>query len=225
MPRWPEIALAAAVLVAVAGAGEARMTWPHCHRGPDDDCPPAWLEVTLRHGEARLAVQPACHADWRHAWGIADARQTIRQWTGAAWSGGTGRLCIPLAPEVDEIVAVPLGGHCGYEGMARNAPGPGATLRRGGHAIMTLRGCHAAVQDLRFGGVALRFADSYGFGDAYAAGHFYGVYDGFGRQVVAPTDAAVFRIADFNTFHYRIDIRAGGSTRWRQPLPREDHGR
>lgn len=192
--------------------------WPVCPQWRDEPCPLLYLNVTTRQGEARLRVETACRGPWRHAWGQPDARQTIVQWLGTEAAEGEGGLCIPLAPEVNEILVTPLGGHCGYEGGEANAPGPGGRLWRGGPGRLALSGCHARVGPQAFGGIALRFADRYGFGDAYAEAHFYGVYDGFGSRAVGGTGASILRIADFNSFHYRIEILAGGSPGWRQPF-------
>lgn len=210
----------------LAGAARAADTWPWCSGGGDhDNCPPLYLNVTTAQGGAVLTVERACRSDWRHAWGEADARQTIQQWIDGAAASASGGLCIPLSNEVTEVRVATLGGHCGYEGMEVNSPGPGGVLQRGGAGSLPLTGCHARVQNLTFGGVALRFADGYGFGDSYATGYFYGVYDGFGDRAVGPTGASVWRISEFNTFHYQVEILAGGSLDWRQPLPEEDRGR
>ncbi len=211
--------------LAAATASDAA-TWPRCYAtGDDDRCPPLYLNVTTAQGKAVLAVERACRAAWRHAWGRPDARQTIRQWIDGAAATASGGLCIPLSNQVTEIRAASLGGHCGYEGMEANNPGPGGVLRRGGRGSLPLTGCHARIQDQAVGGITLRFADGFGFGDSYATHYFYGVYDGFGNRAVGPTGASVWRISDFNTFHYRVEILAGGSPDWRQPLPEEDHGR
>lgn len=188
--------------------------WPRCH--DEDDACTGYLTIVTDQGTARLSVERSCRGGWRHQWGRADARRTIRQWLNADADRGRGRLCIPLAGPVDEIRIASLGGHCGYEGGEANTPGPGAALRRGGAASaeIALTGCHARVGDQRFGGIALDFADGYGFGDAYAAGYFYGVYDGFGRRGVGLTGASVWRISEFNTFHYRIEIFARGRPDW-----------
>lgn len=209
-----------------AATARAADTWPWCSGGGDhDNCPPLYLNVTTAQGGAVLTVERACRSDWHHAWGEADARQTIRQWIDGAAASASGGLCIPLSNEVTEVRVAALGGHCGYEGMEVNSPGPGGVLQRGGAGSLPLTGCHARVQGLTFGGVALRFADGYGFGDSYATGYFYGVYDGFGDRAVGPTGASVWRISEFNTFHYQVEILAGGSLDWRQPLPEEDRGR
>lgn len=209
-----------------AATASAADTWPQCFAaGEDDNCLPLYLNVTTAQGSASLTVERTCTSDWRHAWRQADARQAIRQWIDGAAASASGALCIPLSNQVTEVRAVPLGGHCGYAGMEINTPGPGGVMRQGGLASLSLIGCHARIQDLTFGGVALRFADGYGFGDSYATGYFYGVYDGFGNRAVGPTGASVWRISDFNTFHYQVEILAGGSPDWRQPLPEEDHGR
>jgi len=75
-------------------------------------------------------------------------------------------------------------------------PGKDVVLRRGsGSATTVLTGCHARIGDVAFGGIALDFADGYGFGDSYASGYFYGVYDGFGRDRVSPTGASLWQIS------------------------------
>ena len=123
---------------------------------------------------------------------------------------------MPLAGKVDEVRVTSLGGHCGYEDGEVNTPGPDITLKRGRYdpAGIALIGCHARVGDVRFGGVALDFADGYGFGDAYAAGHFYGVYDGFKNRGVGKTGGSVWQISQYNTFHYRVEILARGCANW-----------
>jgi len=196
--------------------------WPACYQWRDEGaCPILYLNVTTHQGDASLSVEDYCRGAWRHAWGQADARQVIRQWLDGTAARGQGSLCIPLAPEVDEIVVEPLGGHCGYESGEASKPGMGDRLWPGGPGRLKLAGCHARLHTQAFGGIALRFADGYGFGDSYAEGHFYGVYDGFGGRAVGGTGASVFRIADFNSFHYRIEILAGGSAGWRQPFYEE----
>jgi hypothetical protein len=196
--------------------------WPECDTGRDEaSCPILYLNAATHGGDAVLSVDRACTAAWRHEWRTPDAHQTIRQWLDAEAEPGAGAVCIPLGRKVDEIVVTSLGGHCGYEGSEANAPGASGRLRRGGGNRLTLTGCHARIATQRFGGIALRFADSYGFGDSYTEGYFYGVYDGFGRAAVGGTGASVFQIAAFNTFHYRIQILAGGSGDWRQPFPEE----
>ena len=204
-------AVLAASLVLYSAPGQA---WPRCH--DEDDACTRYLNVVTHEGSARLSVDRSCRGGWRHRWGRADAHQTIRQWLDAAAARGRGRLCVPLASRVDEIRIASLGGHCGYEGGDTSTPGPDVALRRGRipPAEIALTGCHARVGDQRFGGIALDFADGYGFGDAYAAGYFYGVYDGFGRRGVGLTGATVWRISEFNTFHYRIEILARGRLDW-----------
>jgi hypothetical protein len=212
----PELAQAAWRLGRAAG-------WPECRARRDEGtCPVFYLNAATRGGDANLSVDASCTAPGQHEWGRADAHQTIRQWLDAEAEHGAGAVCIPLGREVDEIIVTSLGGHCGYGGSEANAPGAGGRLRRGGPSQLTLTGCHARIGTQGFGGIALRFADSYGFGDSYAEGYFYGVYDGFGRVAVGGTGASVFQIAEFNTFHYRIQILAGGSPDWRQPFPEEN---
>ena len=189
--------------------------WPRCHH--DDGCSELYLNVVTERGQARLRVSETCGAGWHHSWGRADARRTIRQWLNDDSRHGSGHLCIRLASEVDEIRVTALGGHCGYPDGTANRPGPNITLRRGAgnSAVTELTGCHARIGAIAFGGVALDFADGYGFGDAYAEGYFYGVYDGWRRDAVRPLGASVWDISQFNTFHYRVEILAGGSGSWR----------
>ena len=83
----------------------------------------------------------------------------------------------------------------------------------------TLPGCHARIGneeigEVAYGGVVLNFADGFSFGDSYATGYFYGVYDGFGKGRVRPFGATVYAISEFNTYHYRIEISANGQAGW-----------
>ncbi len=205
------VAVLAAGLVLAPAPGHA---WPRCH-DEEDGCI-SYLNVVTHQGDARLSVERSCRGGLRHQWGRADARQTIQQWLDAAAARGRGRLCVQLHDRVNEIRVRALGGHCGYEDGEVHVPGPGSILRRGGAASaeIALNGCHARVGDQRFGGIALDFADGYGFGDAYAAGYFYGVYDGFGRRGVGSIGASVWQISQYNTFHYRIEILARGRLDW-----------
>ena len=218
-----------AALLPVSGHGQVAWRpddpwrWPDCSwSGPDFTCPKTYLSVNIRQGQAVLTVAVACVAPWSHVWLNADAHQTIRQWLDGDAASGEGGVCIALAPTVDEVVVTPLGGHCGYPGSIASMPGFGERLRRGGSARIELAGCHARIDTLGFGGIALRFADGYGLGDSYAQGYFYGVYDGFGDREVGGTGASVFRIGDYNTFHYRVEILANGSAQWRSPDLRDD---
>lgn len=196
--------------------------WPRCDR---DECPQAYLNVETDRGDARLSVSSACIGEWRHVWGVNDARRTIRQWLNADAAKGRGRLCIPLHPAVDEIRITSIGGHCGYDGedvtASKNAPSRDLVLRRsyGGTFSTILTGCHATIGTkdtgkVSFGGIALNFADGYGFGDSYTENFVYGVYDGFGSDRVRPFGVSLRAIGDFNTFHYRIDVLAGGRSEW-----------
>lgn len=214
----------AAALLGLAFANEAGAgSWPDCKpRGEDDDCPRYHLNITLRQGEARFRVDTQCRGTWRHAWRRADARRWIWQWTGDRAARGTGSLCIPLAEQVDLIRVKPAGGRCGYSVGDKNRPGPAFTLNRGGVSQTTLSGCHAGVGDQTFGGIALDFADGYGFGDSYATGHFYGVYDGFRRGGVAPFGTPLQEISRHNTYHYRVEILANGRTGWRAEFMEDD---
>lgn len=204
----------AVALTVIASAAQAE-PWPSCSAGESGVCPPAFLRVVTRGGDAVLSVEAACAGDWVHLWGSDDAHAEIRQWLDGAWSRGEGVLCLPIADEVDEVRVVPLVSHCSFEGIdVVSAPPSGGVLRRASARVLVVRGCHARVETMRFGGIAFLFADGYGFGDAYAADFFYGVYDGFGARAVGGTESAIFRIADFNTHRYRVEILAGGSSAW-----------
>ncbi len=98
--------------------------------------------------------------------------------------------------------------------------GGNVVLRMAIGATAVRSGCHARIGaaetgEVAYGGIALDFADGYGFGDAYAAGYFYGVYDGFGAGAVGPLGATVYAISAHNTDHDRVDIRVRGRTDWR----------
>lgn len=224
-PGLAAAGLLLAVLTAMQDAAAADATWPRCRPSRDDGCPRLYLNVITSQGDAALTVERRCRGLWRHRWGRADARQTIRQWLDARAAGATGSVCIPLEDRVSEIRIFSLAGHCGYGDGEATAPAIGASLRSGGPGAITLTGCHASIGEADFGGIALRFADGYGFGDAYAAGYFYGVYDGFGRRGVGPTGASVWRISEFNTFHYRIEILARGHADWGWNDDDDDDGR
>lgn len=226
-------------LLALMGTGAspeaATLTegWPGC-RG-EDGCSALYLNVTTRQGNATVSVDRACAASRRHTWRRRDARQVIVQWLDAAAGRARGSLCIPLHPEIDEIRITSAGGHCGEQAVPEIAsaslPGGNAVLRRasGRPATVTLPGCHARIGnaqagEMAYGGIALNFSDGYGFGDSYAAGHFYGVYDGFGGDSVRPFGASVYAISEFNTYHYRVEILAHGRDDWMWDT-REDNGR
>ena len=224
------MALACLITAQVAAAEDG---WPRCSR--DDDCPGLYLNVVTRQGDARLTVDGSCAAAWRHVWRERDARQTIVQWLDAEAARASGSLCIPLHPDADEIRVASTGGHCGEQAAPEIAfasqPGGDVVLRRsyGGPASVTLPGCHARIGnaeigEVTYGGVALDFADGYGFGDSYAAGYFYGVYDGLGQSRVRPFDASVYAISEFNTYHYRVEILARGRNDWTWGNT-EDNGR
>ena len=214
-------ALASLITAPPASANEG---WPYCWR--DDDCPGFYLTVTTVRGDARLSVSRSCAGGWRHVWHKRDARETIRQWLDADAATARGSLCIPLHPQVDEIRVSSIGGHCGEtdfpEIASANMPGDGAVHARGygSAASATFEGCHARIGPdageggVAYGGIALDFADGYVFGDSYADGHFYGVYDGFGRGRVRPFGASVAAISQFNTYHYRVEILANGRESW-----------
>lgn len=222
---WP-LRLGAALTVIAGGIAHSPQlghAWSRCH-DRDGGCP-RYLNVETKEGTARLTVDRSCRSGWRHRWGRADARQTIRQWLHGDAANGRGNLCIKLANSVDQIRITSLGGHCGYEDGEANTPGPDTLLKRGRyhHSGIAVAGCHARMGTVRFGGVALNFADGYGFGDTYAAGHFYGVYDGFKNRAVGRTGASVWQISKYNTFHYRVEILARGSANWARPD--DDNGR
>jgi len=225
-------ALALACLMTVQAAA-AEEGWPRCSR--DDNCPDTFLNVVTRQGEARLSIGSSCAGAWRHVWRKPDAHQTIMQWLDASAATASGSLCIPLHPQVDEIRIASTGGHCGEQidtvFTFASQPGGGAVLRRsfGGAAAVVLPGCHTRIGDaeigeVAYGGIALDFSDGFGFGDSYAEGHFYGVYDGFGQGRVRPFDATVYAISEFNTYHYRVEILARGQDGWAWGNT-EDHGR
>jgi len=223
----PPLEMVGAVALAVVLAAPPAMaeeSWPHCWR--DDDCPGFFLTVMTARGDARLSVSRSCSGAWKHIWNKRDAREIIRQWLDDEAATARGSLCIPLHPDVDEIRIASIGGHCGEidfpEIAAANRPGDGAVLQRGygGIASATFEGCHARiglspnVSEVAYGGVALDFNDGYVFGDTYADGHFYGVYDGFGTGRVRPFGASVSAISEFNTYHYRVEILANGRESW-----------
>ena len=189
-------------------------------------CDETFLNVVTYHGNANFSVGKSCAGSWRHVWQRSDARQTIRQWLGDAAGSGSGSLCIPLHPDVSEIRVSSTGGHCGFGEddllTVANAPGNGGILRLGfgGGSSIDLAGCHAGIGNdelgrVTYGGIVLNFADGYGFGDSYATGFFYGVYDGFRSGGVQPFGATVYALSEFNTYHYRIDILVNGQGDWR----------
>lgn len=216
--------IAAFIGLIAAPAAFAAEGWPRCWR--DDDCSGFFLNVTTSQGNAKVSVGRACEGQWRHVWGRPDARNTIQQWLEGDAAGASGALCIPLHPDVDEVRVISIGGHCGEDGFPdiawANEPGADAVLRRGygAAASATLEGCHARIGNpeigkVAYGGIVLRFADSYVFGDSYAETYFYGVYDGFGPSSVKPFGATVAAISQFNTYHYRVEILANGRDGWR----------
>lgn len=224
-------ALALALTIAASPA-IAQEGWPRCWR--DDNCPGFFLNVTTSQGDAKVSVARVCESLWRHVWGRSDAQNTIRQWLEGNAAGASGSLCIPLHPDVDEIRVTSTGGHCGEDGFPdiawANEPGADVALRRGygAAASATLEGCHARIGPsldsgtVAYGGIALRFSDSYVFGDSYAETYFYGVYDGFGPSSVKPFGVSVAAISEFNTYHYHIDILANGQDGWRWIDPEEN---
>lgn len=215
----------ALVLTIAAPPAIAQEGWPRCWR--DDDCPGFFLNVTTNQGDAKVSVGRVCEGQWRHVWGRSDAQNAIRQWLNQDAAQASGSLCIPLHPDVNEIRVISTGGHCGEDGFPdiawANEPGTDVALRRGAGAVasVTLEGCHARIgpsldsDAVAYGGIALRFSDSYVFGDSYAETYFYGVYDGFGPSSIKPFGATVAAISEFNTYHYRIDILANGRDGWR----------
>ncbi|PCI04639.1 MAG: hypothetical protein COB78_10120 [Hyphomicrobiales bacterium] len=199
--------------------------WPQCRH--DDECPSFFLNVVTKNGNAIVSIGSACVSDWRHIWGVSDARGNIRQWLDGNAATASGSLCIPLHPYVDEVRITSTGGDCGFEGdeefTTANQPGNDTVLRRhtagAARTSATLSGCHArigntTIGEITYGGVALDFADGFGFGDAYAMGFFYAVYDGFGADRVRPFGANVYAISEFSTYHYRIEILAHGQSGW-----------
>ena len=222
MKRLPEIAAALAFAAAVTALPvPAAADWSHCWH--EDHCQAHHLNVVLAQGNATVTVTRSCTSSRRHLWRRHDASGRITQWLDAAAATGRGAICIPLHPLVDEVVVTPTGGHCGHQvdGVTSHAnePGPGAVLRQGGRWSATVTGCHArigleATGVTSFGGIALEFADGFGFGDAYAEDYFYGVYDGFGQQGIQPFPASVYAISAHNTYHYRIQILRNGSDLW-----------
>ena len=212
-------ALALACLIA-APAAVAQEGWPRCRH--DDDCPSFYLNVVTRQGDATVSIAQLCGGAWRHVWRRRDARETIIQWLDGEAASGSGSLCIPLHPDVSQIRITSMGGHCGHHGddtvSFASRPGGDVVLSRG-RASAVLPGCHARigtpeVGEVAYGGIALDFSDGYGFGDSYAAGYFYGVYDGFGQGHVQPFRASVYAISEFNTYHYRVEILARGRDDW-----------
>ncbi len=197
--------------------------WPQCWR--DDECSGFFLNVVTRQGNAVVSVGPACTGDWQHIWRRPDAHGMIRQWLDKKATTASGSLCIPLHPQVDEIRISSTGGNCGFEGdevfTTASKPGNDVVLKRtyGGASSAVLPGCHARIGnkeigEVTYGGIALDFADGFSFGDSYATGYFYGVYDGFGTGRVKPFWATVYAISEFNTYHYRIEILANGQSGW-----------
>lgn len=207
----------AAVLAALI-TSPAAADWAGCPSGDLGACRPVFLNVITRQGDARLSVDNHCRGGGRHVWGRNDARLSVQQWLDDDAARGAGRLCVQLDPRVDEVRIISSGGDCGVPPDTATAshPGPDMILRRsyGGARVATLRGCHATVgtgdAEIAFGGIALDFADGYGFGDAYARDQFYSVFDGFGRGRVRPLGATVRAISGSNTFHYRIEVWANG---------------
>jgi len=227
MNRFARVAMATALIATPLSSAHAidfnNQDWPRCWR--DDECSDFYLNVMTRQGNAVVSVGSTCTGDWRHIWGMSDARGTIRQWLDKNAATASGSLCIPLHPYVDEIRITSTGGNCGFESdkafSTASRPGNDVVLKRtyGGASSTVLPGCHARigneeVGEVAYGGIALDFADGFSFGDSYAAGYFYGVYDGFGTGRVRPFGATVYAISEFNTYHYRIEILANGQAGW-----------
>ena len=204
--------------------------WPYCSDA--DICVPKYLNVVTRQGNARLSINRSCLGGWEHVWGAADARRTLQQWANDAWEFGRGMFCVALHPDVDQVRVTFQGGHCGEPGLpelvSASRPGPDVILRSSypGPSTAVLVGCHATIgsgdQEVAYGGVALNFADGYGFGASSAAGLFSGVYDGFGLGRVRPFQATVAAISEFNTYHYRVEVLADGRADWTWPV-RDDN--
>ena len=216
-------AMALALIFAPPAAAMSSEGWPRCQR--DEGCPGFYLNIVTRQGEAIVSVGRSCAGAWRHIWRAPDARGTISQWLDAKAATASGSLCIPLHPNVDEIRIASTGGHCGFEGdtaiASASKPGGDVVLRRsygggmGAASSATLPGCHARIGnqeigEVAYGGIALDFSDGFGFGDSYATGYFYGVYDGLGIGRVRQFRATVYAISEFNTYHYRVEILANG---------------
>ena len=111
-------------------------------------------------------------------------------------------------------------------------PDDGAVLRRPWRGSVTVSGCHARISDLlsdelalRFGGVAFRFADGFGLGDSYVAGTFYGVYDAFGDDGLSPFNEPVFKIAEYNTHLFDVDVLDGRGRPWWPEIDDDSGGR
>jgi len=195
--------------------------WGGCWWG--DECSRQYLNITIRQGNATLSRGYTCLGAWRHVWGMADARGTIRQWLNDNAAFASGSLCVLLPAEVGEIRITSLSGHCGQEvdGITARAskPSRNVVLRRTFGSAITLPGCHVRMGNgedgaISFGGIALDFADGYGFGDSYARGFFYSIYDGFGTSRVRPFGVDLRAIGEFNTYHYRIEIPGMGYGGW-----------
>ena len=204
--------------------------------GPYGNCGETFLNIVAHQGNANVSVGQSCAGTWQHTWQRNDARQTIRQWLNRSAASGSGSLCIPLHPDVNEVRITSAGGHCGFDEddllTFANAPGSGGILRFGfgGSSSIDLAGCHAGIGNhelgrVKYGGIVLDFADGYGFGDSYATGFFYGVYDGFKSGGVRPFGASVYALSEFHTYHYSIEILANGRGDWRWGYQDERSGR
>lgn len=211
-----------------AAAATALGVWHGVAVPERDDDPadrPLYLQVVTQHGRAEFRLLRACSSGRVHRWGRNDASDGIRQWLNKRAETAANRICVRLDERVGEVRITPLGGHCGDEFGIAAAPDDGAVLRRSQASTASVSGCHAALAETRFGGIALRFADGFGVGDSYVAGIFYGAYDAFGKGRLAPVGAALFRIADLNTHHFRIDIRDRRGRTWQpRSTPEPDTG-
>ena len=223
------LALLMAVRPALAEGGDRQC-------GGYGGCTQSFLNVVTKQGNANVSVGQFCAGGWRHIWQRNDARQTISQWLDRAAGSGSGSLCIPLHPDVNEIRIISTGGHCGFDEndllTFANVPGSGGTLRFGfgGGSYIALAGCHAGIGNdelgrVSYGGIVLDFADGYGFGDSYASGFFYGVYDGFRSGGIRPFGASIYALSEFNTYHYHVELLADGRGDWRWGHHEERSGR
>ena len=193
---------------------------------------PFYLNILTRQANAEFAVGRYCQRGRLHKWGERDASDSIRQWLHDDADVASHRICIRLDDRVAEVRITPIGGHCGHEFAAAMEPDDGAVLRRPWRGSVTVSGCHASISDLlsdelalRFGGVAFRFADGFGLGDSYVAGTFYGVYDAFGDDGLSPFNEPVFKIAEYNTHLFDVDVLDGRGRPWWPEIDDDSGGR
>jgi hypothetical protein len=205
--------------------------WPYCSDA--DICVPKYLNVGDAAGQRSAVDRPklfwwlgtclGCSGRAPHAATVDERRLAV----------GRGMFCVALHPDVDQVRVTSQGGHCGEPGLpelvSASRPGPDIILRSSVSLQATpfSLGCQrhdrtGDEKEVAYGGVALNFADGYGFGDSYAAGLFYGVYDGFGLGRVRPFQATVAAISEFNTYHYRVEVLADGRADWTWPV-RDDN--